>query len=169
MIPAALGAVEPQHPVLQRLYCYWQERRGARAFPARRDVDPLDFSYALGHVSLIDVAYDPLRFRFRLVPSTIAHYLGYEATGRNVDALPEPELRACLIASYTRVVNERRPLFSTAERILDGRRWRYEVAYLPLAGDGTTIDMLMVCRIAEPPRRTGLSAAARVDSVSVRT
>jgi hypothetical protein len=169
MIPATLGAVEPRHPLLQRLYSYWQERRGARAIPARRDVDPVDFSYALGHVSLIDVTHDPLRFRFRLVPSTIAHYLGYEATGRNVDALPEPELRACLIASYTRVVNERRPLFSAAEPILDGRRWRNEVAYLPLAGDGTTIDMLMVCRIAEPPRRTSASTVPRVDSVSVRS
>jgi hypothetical protein len=169
MTPAALSAVEPRHPLLQRLFCYWQERRGARAFPARRDVDPVDFSYALGHVSLIDVAHEPLRFRFRLVPSTIAHYLGYETTGKNVDAIPEPELRACLIASYTLVVNERRPLFSAAERNLDGRRWRYEVAYLPLSSDGTTIDMLMVCRIAEPPRRTNPSTVARVDSISVRT
>jgi hypothetical protein len=169
MTPANHGMVEPRHPLLQRLFCYWQERRGARVFPARRDLDPLDFSYALGHVSLIDVAYEPLRFRFRLVPSTIAHYLGYEATGRNVDALPEPELRACLIASYTRVVSERRPLFSMAERILDGRRWRYEVAYLPLANDGATIDMLMVCRIAEPPRRTSASTVPRVDSVFVRS
>jgi hypothetical protein len=162
MTAATLDVVEPRHPVLQRLYSYWQERRGARAFPARRDVDPLDFSYALGHVSLIDVAYEPLRFRFRLVPSTIAHYLGYEATGKDVDAIPEPELRACLIASYTKVVAERRPLFSTAEPILDGRRWRYEVAYLPLSADGTTIDMLMVCRIADPPRRTSASTAGTV-------
>lgn len=166
--PGAAESDRPGHLLLQRLHAYWEERRGTRAFPARRDIDPLDFGYALGHVGLVEVAYMPLRFRFRLVPSTISRYLGYEATGRYVDAIPEPELRAYLIARYTRAVNERRPIFETGDMTLDGRRWRHEVAYLPLASDGVIIDMLMVCRIAEPPRQTGFPAPPRVDSSFAR-
>jgi len=37
---------------------------GERRFPARADIDPLDFGYVLGHVMLLDVLRDPLRFRY---------------------------------------------------------------------------------------------------------
>jgi hypothetical protein len=64
-------AADSRDETLRRLLAYWQERRGARRFPARGDVDPVEFRYALGHVSMVDVVGDPPRFRFRLV-STLA-------------------------------------------------------------------------------------------------
>jgi hypothetical protein len=36
---------------LLRLYQYWDERRGKRRFPARGEIDLIDFTYALGRVS----------------------------------------------------------------------------------------------------------------------
>src|SRR5579885_2176177 len=56
------SALEDQR--LVRLYRYWDAKRQGRPYPARRDIDPLDFPYVLGQMMLIDVAYDPLRFRF---------------------------------------------------------------------------------------------------------
>lgn len=165
MQEAATDLVElaqPRHSILQRILEYWNQRRGDREFPARRDIDPVEFGYALGHVSLIEVQYAPLRFRFRLVPSAISHYLGYEMTGKYADEIREPELKAFLVARYTKVVNQRRPLAEMGDHILDGRRWRHQAIYLPLAADGTTIDMLLSCRIAEKPRQTStLMAVSR--------
>lgn len=50
---------------LIRMYQYWQSKRGAtRPFPSRRDIDPLEFTFALNKVSLIDVMANPRRFFF---------------------------------------------------------------------------------------------------------
>src|SRR5260221_12473198 len=67
---------------LDRLYAYLEAKRGTREFAARRDIDPLDFAYALGNVILLDVLYQPLRFRFRLVGSVISGRVGYDMTGK---------------------------------------------------------------------------------------
>lgn len=84
-------------PLLRQLYAYWDERRRGRPMPARRDLDPVEFRFALGHVLLIDVLYHPLRFRFRLHGSELAFRAGYDMTGRMVEELPRPENRAVLV------------------------------------------------------------------------
>ena len=63
---------------LARLYDYWLSRKGTRRFPSRRDIDPVDFHYVLGHVMLIDVLRDPLRFRVRLHGSDMARWANYD-------------------------------------------------------------------------------------------
>jgi len=59
--PDALSQI--REPKLGRLYEYWTKRKGSQRLPARRDIDPLDFSYILGSIMLLDVLDDPLRFR----------------------------------------------------------------------------------------------------------
>src|SRR5262252_1200717 len=75
-------------PCLRKLYGYWASRRGSNEFPARRDIDPLDFPEALGHVVLLDVLYEPLRFRFRLHGTELVRHAGYDMTGKMADDLP---------------------------------------------------------------------------------
>jgi hypothetical protein len=130
-------------PSLRQLYAYWDERRHGRKFPARGDLDPIDFRYVLGNVLLIDVLDNPQRFRFRLHGSDLAARAGYDMTGKMVDDLPNPENRALLIERCRMLVETRRPVAAVDERILEGRRFGYEVVWLPLASDGEHIDMLM--------------------------
>jgi hypothetical protein len=33
---------------LRRLFAYWLEKRGERPFPAKAEIDPVEFSYILG-------------------------------------------------------------------------------------------------------------------------
>ncbi|MBI3453418.1 MAG: PAS domain-containing protein [Rhodospirillales bacterium] len=133
------------NPVLRRLYDYWNARRGGRPFPGRADIDPLDFPYALGYVSLVDVLYDPLRFRYRLIGTNLVARTGFDWTRRMVEDFPDPAYRAALLAGYGEVVERRRPVFSIDGRSIDNRFWRWETLRLPLAADGTTIDMIMNC------------------------
>lgn len=134
-----------ERPNLRRLYELWRARRGERQFPARADFCPHDFAFALGDLSLIDVVRDPLRFRVRLQGSHSSGRLGWDITGRFFDDIPDPEYRALTIAAYQRIVDERRPRREVREAVLDNRSHRYEIIWLPLAADGTTIDMIMAC------------------------
>lgn len=130
-------------PCLRQLYAYWDERRQGREFPARHDLDPLDFRYALGHLLLLDVLGEPLRFRFRLHGSLLTERAGYDMTGRLVEELPHPANRRMLIERCRMLVAERQPMAVVHERILGPRRFGYEAVWLPLAKDGHTIDMLL--------------------------
>ena len=133
-----------QNPALARLHRYWDERRGGRQFPARADIDPIEMRELLGNVLLVDVLREPLRFRIRLHGSRMVERAGYDMTGRMVDELPDTEFRELARRSFTHVAATGLPLLSRRDRVIDGRRMRYETLMLPLAADGRLVDMLLV-------------------------
>jgi hypothetical protein len=150
-----MGAIEPdptramrsedvKSPRLRRLFDYWEARKAGNPLPSRAAIDPLEFSYVLGNVALVDVLRDPLRFRFRVVGTEIVNRDGTDLTGKYTDDHPLPEYRALLRQTYTDVVTTGRPAIFERERMMDNKIRRYEVLYLPLAADGVTIDMLLV-------------------------
>ncbi len=128
---------------LRRLYLYWNRKRGDRRFPARRDIDPLDFVYILGWVTLVDVTYDPLRFRFRLYGSELAHRLGLDATGMTLDEHPQRDFANFLQQEWQRVVENGEPSYSRYERAVGDQKREFESLRLPLSSDGVTVDMLL--------------------------
>lgn len=142
-------------PCLRQLCAYWDERRRDRTFPARRDLDPLDFRQALGHVVLIDVLADPVRFRFRLHGSLLSARAGYDMTGKMVEELPDPVNRALLLERCHGLVATRQPLVVVDQRIVGQRRYGYEAVWLPLARDGRTIDMLLGGLVYRDSRAAG--------------
>jgi len=137
--------LEIRTAILQRLYRDWDSRRGGREFPSRADFDVLDFKYVIGQLALIDVSYDPLRFRFRLHGTGISQRVGYEMTGKELDDLPPPLVRSSMRRHYSEVVGRRVPIVEARERqIRDDSIVDSEALALPLSSDGKTIDMLMV-------------------------
>jgi hypothetical protein len=139
-----VAVLEIKTPSLQRLYQDWQDRRRGRAFPARADFDVLELGYIIGNLSLLDVRYNPLRFRFRLHANGVTERVGYEMTGKYVDELPLTDTRLMVQRHYEAVVDRREPIVEVrARQIVDDRMLPCEVLALPLAADGATIDMLM--------------------------
>lgn len=128
---------------LRRLYSYWTDKRGDRRFPARRDIDPLDFAYVLGWVTLVDVTYNPTRFRFRLYGSELAHRIGLDLTGAYADQHPNRDFGAMLQQVWQEVVDRREPAAGRYDRVVDSRRQPWEAIRMPLSSNGTTIDMLL--------------------------
>lgn len=128
---------------LRRLYLYWNEKRGTRRFPARRDIDPLDFTYVLGWVTLVDVTYNPVRFRFRLYGSELAHRSGTDLTGTYADQHPSRDFGAMLQRSWQEVVDRGGPDCVHYDRVVDNRKQPWEAVRLPLSSDGSVIDMLL--------------------------
>jgi hypothetical protein len=134
---------------------YWRERRGGRKFPARRDIDPVDFTAALGRVSIVEVQRAPMRFRYRLVSTRVTEHLGYEMSGKFTDDIPDREMRAFVLGFYARALERAGPLYEAGTAIIDGYRWWHETLALPLASDGETIDMLLIYRNTKPPIEVG--------------
>jgi hypothetical protein len=119
---------------LCRLYYYWLAKKGDRRFPSRGDIDPLDFAYVLGHVTLLDVLRDPLRFRFRIHGTEMVRRAGYDLTGKFVDDMPISDYRRYVRERCEGVVRDREPMLVRYNRTLDGRARQYEALWLPHLG-----------------------------------
>jgi hypothetical protein len=130
---------------LKRLLSEWEARQRNRDFPARGDFTPFDLKYILGNLSLIDVAYDPLRFHFRIHGSNLAERLGKEMTNKSADELPNPDFATRVQRQFTEVIQRRAPMIFSNESEYPGDHLPHEVEalLLPLSDDGKTIDMIM--------------------------
>jgi hypothetical protein len=132
---------------LRRLFGYWLEKRGERLFPAKAEIDPLDFPYILGYVTLVDVERDPRRYRFRLDGSILVALSGTDYTGRYLDELPGAEYVAFILETYDRVVDRGEPFRYRKNELLDQQLFSEETIILPLGDNPPKIDMLMVAVI----------------------
>lgn len=134
------------------LYKYWSEKRGTRSFPARGDLDPLEFPYALGVVSLVDFVPRSRRYRYRLVSTTLTARLGYDMTGKWADQIPDENIRRYVKDFYDTVIYVRTPIYEKSERIFDNKVWQHEALVLPLSDDNENINMLLVYRETYAPK-----------------
>jgi hypothetical protein len=133
-----------EHPKLQQLFHYWASKRGERKMPSRAEIDPLDLSFIIGNVILIDVfGDDPRRFRIRLHGTNLTERVGYDLTGKMLDEMPDAEFRDMSRLSFTKVSRTGKPLQARRDRVLDGKSRRYETIILPLSGDDARVDMLI--------------------------
>jgi hypothetical protein len=126
------------NPVLAALLRYWDGQRGARALPARRDIDPLDMGSALlPHLLLVDLFDRGTRVRFRLVGTQVVKRLGFDPTGRYLEGEMTGGWYELLAALHRLVYAERAPVFAESEFLWGGgRRLRAQHLLLPLTQDG---------------------------------
>lgn len=133
----------PQHPDLKRLLDYWNRARGARAFPKRADIDPVDLGFMLNRIALTEVHEGARRFRLRLVGSWWAALAGAELTGSWADDWPQANLRKLTMDTYDRLIAAREPLLAARDAWIDERKLSYEILLLPLSEDGARISMIV--------------------------
>ena len=131
-------------PQLRKLYEWWCAHHIEGKLPSRRQIDPLDLKFLLGNLLVIDVSYNPLRFRIRLVGSVLAARLRHDWTGKPLDTYPDAEFRQHLQKVWEEAVTVGRPIANTRRMIFDGRSYRYDGLILPLSSDGVRIDALLV-------------------------
>ena len=134
---------EPLHPDLVRLLAYWRGKCGARDFPCRADIDPVDFAFMLDRIALTEIHEAPRRYRLRIVGSWWARLVGFESTGMWLHDWPHANQRQLSTESYERLIAARRPLRSRRDAWVDDRKLHYEILHLPLSKDGQRISMIM--------------------------
>lgn len=131
---------------LRRLLEYWDTLRGDAAMPPKAAIDPIDFRFILGYVTLVDVESDPRRYRFRLDGSILVRLSGIDYTGRYLDALEMPDYIDFIAAGYDLVVDGGKPYAYRKAADFDAKTFDEETLILPL-GAGDTVAHLMVAVI----------------------
>jgi len=141
--PAEFDPAVIQAPALCRLHAYWESRRAGRAMPARADIDPTDFAWALGAVSLMERLADG-DYLFRVDATTTAELFAIDMTGRRLSLYPDAPVRAMMQATLDDVVAARAPMLVYRDFIFNRAPRRYELLLLPLsAGGGAAVDMIL--------------------------
>lgn len=140
------------HPKVREVHRYWMSLAPAPdKLPGRRHFDPAAVTSLLPNIWLIDVVHDPLRFRFRLLGTTVEKFAGRRMTGRWVDEELGPETRDEVLTNLTEVVETRQPSWRRGPSLIIPEKTvaTLERLYLPLATDGRTVDMVLGLTIFE--------------------
>jgi hypothetical protein len=134
-----MPAIPQIHPVLGAVLRYWQAKRGGRAMPARREIDPLELGpELLPHLVLTDLLDRGTRVRFRLVGTTVVKRLGFDPTAGYLGAEPMGGWADLLAALHRLVYAERAPIEARSEFTWKpDRRLGVEQLVLPLSQDGS--------------------------------
>jgi hypothetical protein len=153
-------------PVLRAVLDYWERRRGARAMPRRRDIDPAELRQVLPHIQITEVIDGGARFRYRLVGTAIVEAFGAEFTGKYVDELVSGERDSFVHACYRAVCAARRPAFVRSKYIttkdidLTANR-----VLAPLSEDGEQVSQILGALTFEftRPFRAAIGHRAQID------
>ncbi len=133
-------------PEIVDLYDYWVARRGARAMPSRKDVDPVQIPRHLPNLMLVDVLRDPLRFRYRLIGTRVVAASAEDRTGQFFDQVRFFNANPTVAKHYETVVANAEPYYTDEpfhNRQSDST-YRVRRLLLPLSSDGVAVDMILV-------------------------
>jgi len=127
---------------LAALYAYWAGKCGDRAMPRRFDIDPAEIRSLLPHIFIAEV-HHPLRFRFRLVGSSICERWGENYTGKWLDEMNLDGERTTVLDQFSSVARTGKPRLDVEEFVNEQRRYlHYRRLLLPLSEDGLTPNLL---------------------------
>lgn len=136
-----------QHPILKRMVAFWDGKRSGRDWPLRGDFDPIEFWFAVGYVSLIDVTWAPdsgkRRYFFRLDGTRQVELFGVDFTGKYLDQVADAEGTRVAEQSYGAVAEQGKPHYYIRQVDFYDRPIQYEIVILPLSRTGAQVDMLM--------------------------
>jgi hypothetical protein len=138
----------PLDPDIAEVYDYWCEVAPDRRLPGRQHIDPTTLpTRLLPSIWLLDVQRDPFRLRYRLVGTAIVEAMRADPTGKFLDdAHPHVKHRAEFFERYERVARTGIPSRrrGIAQLWIHADYREIENLILPLASDGTNIDIIMV-------------------------
>ena len=133
-------------PKIATLFHYWQRKHPKPGvLPGRQHVHPAELPDLLRHVWLCDVQREPLRFRYRLVGTSIVHVTGNDMTGEWLDEVHEQFTASTAYADFVAAVETGAGVYYKGAPLfhLDKDYLWMERLLLPLARDGHDVDMLL--------------------------
>ena len=159
----ALGdGLPPCDDKIAAIHRYWCDIRPAdRAMPGRQHFDPAAVPRLLPMMRLYDVHRDPWRFRYRLMGTELVRQVGQDLTGTWFDAhatgpyVTRSFANLVFVASGLGLSYRRGyPVFSATDR----DHVTSERIMLPLARDGSTVDIILALTVHHPVSAEGGAA-----------
>ncbi len=136
----------PINSKLLDFYALWRAKCRDGRLPARSDFALDDLRPYVGRIAILDVIDGGRDFRFRLYGTRIADEYKGEMTGKSVSAF-RANFYAAIVPGYRRAVETRQPHYDVPEIDDDLMHYKWERLVVPLASDGVTVDMIMVCSL----------------------
>jgi len=130
--------------------------------PGRQHIDPAELpARHLAQLLLLDVVpASPRRFRFRVAGTAFSTIAGRDVTGLHYDEIGAPEQVAPAMAAFNLIVDRAQPVFLEGVLTLpsDDHFWVKRLG-LPLAQDGSNVDMVLALWVAERQSRADVARA----------
>jgi hypothetical protein len=135
------SVTELTSPKIAALARYWQEKRGQRAMPLWRDIDPAEIKPLLPHLLVSRYEWKPFRVRYALVGTWLAHFAGGDFTGRYLDELDFSGEDTDWLAHHQRFIADGKPAFGICRFVTQsGLERDYESGMFPIAGEDGKIE-----------------------------
>ncbi|MEP0708963.1 PAS domain-containing protein [Parvibaculum sp.] len=129
---------------LPGLISYWERKRGARRMPAPSDIDPVEIPRLMPWITIADVTYHPLDFRYRLVGTRIVEMGGIDRTGQSLREGHEGERLEERLAALENLLAGKGPVALGGRLDWLGRGYRkFQCVHLPLSDDDETVTRLV--------------------------
>jgi hypothetical protein len=145
-VTVAFNLSVANHAALRETRRYWDEQRGPRRMPARRDIRPTDLKPWLPQVLLVDVIDDGADFRYRLIGTKLRPYFPTEATGLRFSEALDPFGEATVAATlgvYRSVVSKRVPALVSGPGSYYAQESKFfEAMLMPLGDDDSRVTMI---------------------------
>jgi hypothetical protein len=129
-----------QTPALREMLAVWEDKRGARAMPARADFGIRDLVNVLPQTGIVELRHEPqgTRFFVRLNGSALDHFFE-PLTGRFIDEIMSPYFAERWASIFMAPVNARAPVRGVSRTEFRNRLSLVgEALLLPLSEDGET-------------------------------
>ena len=126
------------------LFKYWRGTFKDSAMPGIGNIDPLEFDYAMGMISLVEVHRDPLRFYFRHFGAHNVDHYGFDLTGKWLDDNPEKDIRIAMSEWCCTAITSQAPVLRHFDEFQNGQPEIYETLVLPLADNTGQVQRLLL-------------------------
>jgi hypothetical protein len=137
-------------PQTRDFFAYWDGKRGARAMPARADLDPIEMKAWLQGIQLIDVFDNPRRLVYRLVGEVEVAMRGFNHAGHNVEDAFFAVSREDALHNYGLVVDGQHMVYDWARyAAASGFQVSQETIFLPLSDDGKRVNMVITFTVVD--------------------
>ncbi|HVP83811.1 MAG TPA: PAS domain-containing protein [Rhizomicrobium sp.] len=139
---------EVQNPLTRKALDKWNDLRGDRRFPSRKDAAPRELSSLLRNIALIRVMHGGADFEFRVLGDAIIQSQTGLQIGMTTNELDEayPGYGALFRTLYQEICDTRAPQAYRGfyERAADRRSFYHESLLLPLGADDGVVDHILV-------------------------
>ena len=142
------------HSKVHALYAYWRRIAPAPGIlPGRRRIDPVKIPALLDNIWLVDVVPPEPRFRFRLIGDAPRRMGIPGKPGDFLDQFHAGGITDPALNDFRTVAAQRTPIWFRGKALIKHRSEMFELErlFLPLASDGTTVDILLCLTVFYTP------------------
>jgi hypothetical protein len=131
-------------PVLGTVLAYWDQKRGTRLMPRKRDIDPVEIPPRLiRNLQIIDVIDAGEQFRYRLVGTASVEAYGSDYTGKHPEDMFSDDRPQRIKRVYRAVCESKIPMFCQNKYLTptDVELQALRI-YMPLSDDGVQVSYI---------------------------